>query len=390
MTLSKLYQLYSGVVSEVLYSDSNPDLLYGVKVNLLDEAGFSGTDSSLTAVPLNPNMFRTPIEGEVVLVISAPSSDSFGLGTEPRIYYIDIVGLQTDTHHNSIPTVSEIKSQAGQTNGNANNYSQASAGITTQETTPTVDKNFTELDTVRPLQHYVGDVMISGRYGQSIRFSTTPKSGKFSVNPKWSKGDKGAPITIIRNTKQDKKGTKINEFVTEDFTKEDNVIVMSSGQNIDFEQYSGVTTSMDAERLTSWKTENWGQTPQCLISSGRIVFNSTQKEIVAFAKKGIALSSASSLTIDAKSKVSINGQRIDLGTNATEPLILGNQWNAWMTNLINAVGTITPISPVGPCSPLIGTPQWAAIAGLLAQIPTLLSGVAYTKKAPQVTVGKSK
>jgi hypothetical protein len=233
---------------------------------------------------------------------------------------------------------------------------------------------------VRPLQHYIGDILIEGRYGNSIRFSTTPKSGKFTVQPKWSSGKPAAPITIFRNSVQEK-GGKINGFITEDFNKEDNVIVQASGQNIEFEQASKVLSSTNKYSLTSWKDENWGTTPQTLISSGRIVFNSFQKEIIAFAKKGIALSSETAITIDAKDMVSVNAKKMELGTNSSEPLILGNKWKKWMEDLIDAIGALTDISPVGPCAPTKSDPQWGKIASLKAQIPSLLSDISFTKKS---------
>jgi hypothetical protein len=233
-------------------------------------------------------------------------------------------------------------------------------------------------------------MLIEGRYGNSIRFSTTPKSGKFTVQPKWSNGKPAAPITIFRNTKQSTDTKKVNDFVTEDFTNEENIIVQASGQKLEFEQASGLLTAIKKHKITSWKDENWGTTPQTLISSGRIVFNSTQKEIIAFAKNGIGLSSETTVAIDAKDAISLNADKIELGTDAKEALILGNAFKTWMENLIQAISTLTPISPVGPCSPLTASPQWAAIESLKGQIePTLLSQVAFTKKKATATKEKS-
>ena len=198
--------------------------------------------------------------------------------------------------------------------------------------------------------------------------------------PKFSEAV-GSPITIFRNTKQSKDTKKINDFITEDFTNEENVIVQASGQKLEFEQASGLLTAIKKHKVTSWKDENWGTTPQTLISSGRIVFNSTQKEIIAFAKNGIGLSSETSIAVDAKNAISLNAEKIELGTDAKEALILGNAFKTWMENFIQILSTLTPISPVGPCVPLIGTPQWTAIETLKAQIePLLLSQVAFTKK----------
>lgn len=376
------YEISAGEVLEVIYSDENPNLVYGLKVKELASTPASDVAeiTTITAKPLNTGFLRFPVVGEVVLLVKAPSSYGTSIRSTSDVYYLDVVSMQSSIHHNSLPTLTAKSVQVNQTSGNASNYNSAAAGNTNKPQDPKVDDNFSENDKVRPLQHYIGDILIEGRYGNSIRFSTTPKSGKFTVQPKWSNGKPAAPITIFRNSVQEK-GGKINGFITEDFNKEDNVIVQASGQNIEFEQASKVLSSTNKYSLTSWKDENWGTTPQTLISSGRIVFNSFQKEIIAFAKKGIALSSETAITIDAKDMVSVNAKKMELGTNSSEPLILGNKWKKWMEDLIDAIGALTDISPVGPCAPTKSDPQWGKIASLKAQIPSLLSDISFTKKS---------
>ena len=375
-------QLMPAEVLEVIYEDKTPSLIYAIKAKIIDGRPVTDAESPsvLTAIPLNFSYIRVPIVGEVVLVLQAPSSYATATRNSLTNYYLDIVSLQASVHHNAIPTVTKTKVTKGNADGNSDSYNESSTGNTNKETPPAPDKNFSENPSVKPLQPYVGDVIFEGRYGNSIRFTTTPKSGTFTVQPKFSDAV-GSPITIFRNTKQSKDTKKINDFVTEDFTNEENVIVQASGQKLEFEQASGMLTAAKKHKVTSWKDENWGTTPQTLISSGRIVFNSTQKEIIAFAKSGIGLSSETTIALDAKDAISLNAEKIELGTDGKEALILGNAFKTWMENFIQILSTMTPISPVGPCVPLVGTPQWAAIEALKAQIqPLLLSEVAFTKK----------
>jgi hypothetical protein len=381
-------------VLEVLYSDSNPNLIYGIKVKILDGTPISGDDpeisaSAITAKPLNTSFIRIPIVGEVVLILKAPSSYATSVRETTETYYLDIVSLQSSIHHNALPSVTTKTIEKGKASGDSDKYNESESGNNQQPKDPKIDVNFTENPTVKPLQPYIGDVLIAGRYGNSIRFSTTPKSGKFTVQPNWSGGSESAPITIFRNSKQGIDTKKINDYITEDFTNEENVIVQASGQNIIFEQASGVTTSIESKKITSWKDESWGTTPQTLISSGRLVFNSTQKEIIAFAKNGIGLSTETSIAIDAKEDVSINGTKIELGTEADEPLILGNKWKEWANGLIDDLAKLTVITPVGPSSPLSASPQWASIAAYKGKIDSLLSELSFTKKSANITTGKS-
>ena len=388
------FQLMPAEVLEVLYSDANPNLIYGIKVKSLDDAPITSETpeaaaSVMTAKPLNTSFIRIPIVGEVVLILKAPSSYATGIRATTDNYYLDIVSLQSSIHHNAIPTVTAKQVQKGEAAGDSDKYKESEAGNTQQPREPKIDENFTENPTVKPLQPYVGDVLIEGRYGNSIRFSTSPKSGKFTVAPRWSKGPESAPITIFRNTKQGIDTKKINDYVSEDFTNDENIIVMASGQELQFEQGSGVTTSIDSKGITSWKDEQWGTTPQILISSGRLVFNSSQKEIIFFAKNGIGLSSETSIAIDSKEDVSINGNKIELGTDADEPLILGNKWKEWASGLIDDLANLTVLTPVGPSSPLSASPQWASIAAYKGKIDSLLSEISFTKKSANITTGKS-
>lgn len=363
ITSEGTYQIMPAEVFEVVYSDANPNLIYGLKVKILDSTPVTDVSSAtiITAKPLNINAIRIPLVGEVVLLLKAPSSYATGIRNTSDNYYMDIVSLQSSTHHNSIPTVSLRTTQQVNAGGSAADYNTAAAGNVKKNSAPKVDSNFSENANVKPLQHYIGDVLFSGRYGNSIRFATTPKSGNFKVKPNWSGGQSAAPITIIRNTSQTASTSRTNDFVTEDFNKDDNYMVMASGQNLNFKQSSSQLSSINSKGITSWQSENWGKTPQTLISSGRIVFNSTQKEIIAFAKNGIGLSSETAIAIDAKDVVSINAQKIELGTDATHPIILGDDF-------LTALGSLVVSTPAGPSAPLNASPQWAQVQQAISKI----------------------
>jgi len=370
-------QLMPAEVLEVIYNSANPALIYGVRVKLLNKGKiYNDQNSQITASPLNFNCVRIPIVGELVLLINTASSFGTSGKFSTRAYYLDIISLQSSIHHNALPRAASTTPEAS-----SEEYSETSSGDTTTEpASPTIDANFIEKETPGALQPYVGDVILQGRYGNSIRFTTTPEGPEFEVPPKFSEAP-GAPITIFRNSA----GTNGNLLTTEDFTNEDNVIVMASGQRLEFEQASSVLSSAKSKKITSWSDEGWGTTPQTLISSGRIIFNSTQKEIIAFAKNGIALSSATAITIDATDNVSINATKIELGTDSDEPLILGNIWKKWTQDLLDAIGTIKIVSPTGIAAPINTTAEWPKVKVLIGKLDTLLSEVSFTKKKPNTS-----
>ena len=272
--------IFAAEVKEVIYQDKLPNAIYGIRIRDVSTPGSNENLDGIemqVAIPLNYNFVRIPIVGEVVLALRAPGSYATGTRNSQTLYYLDVVSLQSSVHHNGLPTISAAT--LNPITSDSDKYENSSTGNTNKQQPPSIDPNFTEISTTKPLQHYVGDIIMEGRYGQSIRFSSTPKSGDFAVAPKFS-GASGKPITIIRNTTQGTDTQRINDFVTETFTNEENVFVLASGQNLEFEQASKVLSSSKSKGITSWQDENWGTTPQALLSSGRIIFNSTQQEIL--------------------------------------------------------------------------------------------------------------
>lgn len=395
--LNSDYELAYGSVLNVLYTDENPNTPYAVQVIILGDfvkkAFQDETDpETVTAIPLNTYSTRIPLKNEVVLLINALSKNSTGFISRYRTYYIDVVGLQANVHHNTLPLTGVNENSESQTSGNASEYESAENG---QTTTPTetsdenvIDENFQLTENVKLIQHYVGDTIFQGRFGQSIRFSSTQKNTNlFTKAPNWSEGT--GPITIIRNTKQTTDTGKVNDFVTEDFTNDDSVIVLSSDQKLNFEEGSKVSTSLNSKGITSWRDSAFGESSQILLSSRRLIFNSSQNEIVAFAKTGIALSTETSVTIDAQDDISLNANRVEIGTDASEQMLLGNAFQSWMEKFIDTLSLLTVITPTGPASPLTSTPQWTQIETLKAQLPDLLSEIGFISKTTSVSTSDS-
>ena len=387
------YELAYGTVYEVLYKDDNPLTVYGIKVHVLDRSvdsyALDSTDpKTFIAVPLNMNIQRIPLVNETVLLLYAPSSDTTITNTRYKIYYLDIVCLQTNISHNTIPIYGE-QPKLSSTQGDSEEYERTESGTTTNDSEPDpIDENFQQNSNTKPLQPYVGDTLYLGRFGQSIRFSSTQKNNDlFTKAPNWSEGT--GPITIIRNSKQVTDTGKVNDFVTEDLINDDSVIVLSSDQKLAFEEASKVSTSLDSKGITGWRDSAFGESSQILLSSRRLIFNSSQNEIIAFAKSGIALSTETSITIDAQDDISLNANRVEIGTDADEQMLLGNAFQSWMEQFIDALSLLTVITPTGPASPLTSTPQWTQIETLKSQLPDLLSEIGFISKTTSVTVGQS-
>lgn len=106
----------------------------------------------------------------------------------------------------------------------------------TQVKEPKPGDTFKEKSNIRNLFPNEGDVIIEGRFGNSIRFGSTAKQSKENKNVEspWStEGREGNPITIIRNG-QSKADLDFNNWfpIYEDIQNDDSSVYLTSGQTI--------------------------------------------------------------------------------------------------------------------------------------------------------------
>ena len=155
-----------------------------------------------------------PIPGELVLILTAPAPTHNEYGNEIE-YYFPAIALHKSPTSNALPNA---VSKTG------NHYKGA---------------YFKENESVSPLRVYEGDVIIEGRFGNSIRFGSTIRNDRTLFPNYWSnKGKQGNPITILRNGQNPGLSTSENEpgipyvHLLEDIQNDDATIALCSMQEI--------------------------------------------------------------------------------------------------------------------------------------------------------------
>ena len=221
--------------------------LGSIKFTQLGTTTDNDNPSQLIAKPLFTNIIQYPILEEIVLILQAPSS---GLNTDPQsktYYYLTTIGLWNSIHHNAFPDIPNFNTKINKKNNNS--IQQVEEGSTTS-TSPDTEvlrfgNSFKEKPDIRTLLPEEGDIMVEGRWGQSIRFSST--TTKKLPNNSWSaQGELGSPITIIRNGQTKEKNTSAPWVpIYEDINKDGSSIYMSSGQDIPLELASKNLKSFD-------------------------------------------------------------------------------------------------------------------------------------------------
>lgn len=79
---------------------------------------------------------------------------------------------------------------------------------------------------------------------------------------------------------------------------------------------------------------------QIIYTSDRIVLNSRNDSIFLFSNKVIGLSSNEGIHLNTDKEVIINSSKIQLGIDAKEPLVKGNQLTNLLEKLLNDLGSI--------------------------------------------------
>ena len=279
------------------------------------------------ARPADPNLKNYPVLNEIVLISNLPNTDIGQFASSKIPYYTNIVALWNHPHHNAFPQNDNILPPSQQ-----KDYIQTQLGsvrtVTNQSTEVFLGNTFVEKENIHPLLPFEGDVILEGRWGNSIRFGSTVTG---SVNTWSSTGQNGDPITILRNGQ----GIQSNEGwipTVEDVNNDDSSIYLTSTQKIPLEAASTSYSSYSSNPPTK-PNEYAGK--QLILNSGRLVFNSTEDHILLSSKKTVNINAISGFNIDSPQSVIQSNSVLLGGVNAVEPILKGDTTINVLVDLVN-------------------------------------------------------
>jgi hypothetical protein len=311
------------------------------------------------AKPYFSNFINYPLKNELIYIFSLPSPDIQNSSYQENYYYISPINIWNSNHHNGIPTIFQNEDLP---DSQRQDYQQTSAGSIRRVTDGSSDINlgqtFSEVSNLKPIKKFEGDVIVEGRLGNSIRLGSTIVKDGNPLNNWSTNGLGGDPITIIRNGQGDL-GSVGFLPTEEDINNDPSSIYLTTTQKIQIEPSSINYYSYKEEppQLPKDYTKN-----QIIISSGRLLFNSSTDHILLSSAKSINLSSNSGVNIDT-SQFIVQSQNVYLGSkSASEPLLLGDTTVVLLNELIsivnellvasqtaaNAGGPITSLNSIAP------------------------------------------
>jgi len=301
------------------------------------------------ALPYDSQIKTYPLVNEIVLLFSLPSQQ---MGTNTAIesyFYLTPLGIWNHPHHDAYPNPinpakpSQTQDYKATENGVVRRITDNSTEIDLNSPVNPSQNTFVEKTDIHPLMPFMGDSLLEGRHGQSLRFGSTAKSQSEKKNNWSTTGNNGDPITILRN------GQPINVSdrgwipITEDISNDLSSIYLTSYQQLN-------TFKVASELYQSYKTPptfpSQYKNPQVILNSDRIVINAKTDSILLSAQTSIGMSTNGSVNIDAASHY-ISSNDIKLGSkNATQPVLLGDDTIEVLKQLANAIKDLASILQV--------------------------------------------
>ena len=305
------------------------------------------------ARPLFPNQSAIPLKNEIVYVMTMPNSSIQENVNDVDYYYFQSVNIWGSTHHNAIPnpinnndTIPESQTQ---------DYQQTETGnvrrVTDGGTDIDLGDTFEEKLEVRNLLPYEGDYIYQGRWGNTIRLSSTVTDA--TIPNTWSStGEDGDPIMILKNGQHDEDTDPWVPQV-EEINTDLSSIYLTSTQVLSIDVASKSYNSYFSAPVPPKEFDS----EQVVINSGRILFNAKDDNILLSSFDTINLNSLNSLNVDTP-KTIIQSREIYLGDKyATEPVILGNTFLTDFEGLLKKLvkmskSLTTPIAEFPPKKPV--------------------------------------
>jgi|TARA_R110000737_G_scaffold114582_5_gene147542 hypothetical protein len=347
----------------------------GILFEEINNPGNDNLESLTFAKPLHTNIKSLPVVNEIVYIISLPGPNAQrNPSSGEELYYFQTVNIWNSVHHNALPN------SIANDPSNAQKYSSTEAGVEIQSDVQgnkiQLGLTFKERNNIRNLQPFEGDILLEGRWGNTMRLGSTVSNS--TPSNMWSNsGVNGEPIIILKNGQTNSEADPWIPQV-EDINSDMSSIYLTSNQQIPIEG-----ASVDYNSYTSPpENPNIFTGEQVLINSGRLYFNAKKDSILLSANTSINLNTQDTVNIDSKNSFTVDTREIYLGSkNATEPVILGNKFLDDFKKLLTEIVSLTAVLPtVGtqiPYTPNLAVAQSSTKVGYQAQ--TMLTSLSFYK-----------
>lgn len=343
------------------------------------------------AYPLDKNSITYPIIGETVIILVI-NSTKYWLPFSSTLY-------PNYRENYSISALTKEKESKISTSKPKNYKESKETGIPNQ--TPSKQKSETSNYEVKEKIHFlkpkIGDTIITGRNGQSIRFS------EFFLT---EDGKSTSPSIFIRNLQSEKLnnekiGTLVEENINEDGSS---IYIVSKKVKVPFKE----TVKKEKIAFKDYPTSDKLKGNQIFINSDRVFISSKAEELILFGAKNTGIITDGRFSVDAKTGIymhsenndivlhTINGKNIFLNSDSSgkiylgknkgegdagasvQKMVLGGELVKVLEDLIDAITKQMYLTPAGPSA--TGPTNVASFNQIKSKLKTILSAKNFLSK----------
>jgi hypothetical protein len=343
------------------------------------------------AFPFDKNNLTFPIQGETVLIIQ----------NENEFFWLPYTVTQYPNYREDYKTSEKSKERNVENASNttkSQNYSEVKSTGTPNTEIPKQDSEKTTYkinEKIKFLNPKSGDTILSGRVGNTIRFS------EFHLT---EDGKTSSPSIIIRNKQNPELDSKkIGELVDEDINKDGTSVYMTSGKvKIPFLE----TIKKEKIAFKGYPNSKDLSGDQLFVNSDRIILSAKASEFIIFGKGNTGVITDGNYSIDAEKEVYIHNKqniilhtagsnqiflnsengKIYLGKNQGEgqvgapvqQMVLGGELINLFQELIIAIGAQTYLTPSGPSK--VGPENFSDFIRISNRLKDILSSTNFLSK----------
>jgi hypothetical protein len=354
--------IVSGKVLSIIMDSSHPRFIekgQNKSIGVIEFEQFSPPSQVAgkppTAQPLFPNLSHLPLKNETVLILKLPGRGSQVNQSKTECFYLPPINIWNTPHVNPLQPTTNVPASKNQipvsnTDVSLGAYQPPPPTQKGKSTafTNSLGKYVVERGNIQGILPYAGDVILEGRFGNSLRLGNTinnsPTTDQNGVNWKntWSSfGENGNPITILRNG-QYSSNLPGEGYYIENINKDPSSIWLTSNQSVPM-------------KLTSFNPSSYSKpphpqssfvNPQVIINANRVIINAKSDSILLSSQKSVGISSNGSLNFSSKKETIIDTSLLKLGNiTAKEPLLRGDITMDYLNELFDSLITlVTPLT----------------------------------------------
>ena len=275
------------------------------------------------AYPFDKNNFTFPKKGETVIILKM-------FGRNEQTFYLPYTNTSYPNYRRDYITYERSSKKdlesVGKDSSGSDLKNTANSGGKTETNKPNKEDNVSVNEKIKFLQPKEGDSIISGRVGNTIRFS------EFFL----TEDDKtSSPGIYIRNKQNPELDSKlIGELVTEDINKDGSSIYMTSGKiKVPFKE----TIKKSKVAFKDFPSSDKLKGDQLFVNSDRVILSSKSSEFIIFGKGNTGIITDGRFTIDSDKDTYIQSNQIItiesdkniiLNTKGTGNVYLGREGGA--------------------------------------------------------------